>query len=44
METTVYWKMAARLSHGGNVKLENERITQFSIGLEKILTNMRRSA
>jgi hypothetical protein len=36
--------MVARLSDAGNVNLENERITHFSIGLERILTNMRRSA
>jgi hypothetical protein len=34
----------ARLSDAGNANLENERITHFSIGLEKVLTNMRRSA
>jgi hypothetical protein len=34
----------ARLSDAGNVNLENERITHFNIGLEKMLTNMRRSA
>jgi hypothetical protein len=36
--------MVARLSDAGNDNLENEPITHFSIGLEKILTNMRRSA
>jgi hypothetical protein len=36
--------MAAKLSDAGNVNLENERNTHFTIGLEKMLTHMRRSA
>jgi hypothetical protein len=44
VEAIVYRQMVARLSDAGNVHLENERITHFSIGLERILTNTRRSA
>jgi hypothetical protein len=44
VEAIVYRQRVAGLSDAGNVNLDNERITHFSIGLDKILTNMRRSA
>jgi hypothetical protein len=36
--------MVARQPDAGNVNLENEQIAHLSIGLEKILPNMRGSA